>query len=132
MPPESVIINKKLLTSPTRERDLKSIIKALLERRDLLRRALAGDLATLYDKDSMKGDNIDMALETAKNSITSVLAESESQELQRIEETIDRISEGTYGICVCGKSIPIARLKVLPYTERCINCQREAEITGED
>ena len=34
----------------------------------------------------------------------------------------------TYGRCeACGKPIPQARLRMLPFAEMCVQCQREAE-----
>lgn len=33
------------------------------------------------------------------------------------------VEEGTYGDCrVCGKPIPVARLRVLPHTSLCVQC----------
>jgi DnaK suppressor protein len=55
----------------------------------------------------------------------------ESRELSRIENALERIREGHYGICEgCACNIPIARLNALPYATLCIKCQRESEREG--
>jgi DnaK suppressor protein len=41
--------------------------------------------------------------------------------LQKIERSLARMDEGTYGICeFCGKPIEKARIKALPYVDMCI------------
>jgi DnaK suppressor protein len=41
--------------------------------------------------------------------------------LAKIERALERLDEGTYGICErCGKPIEKARLKALPYASLCI------------
>lgn len=48
-----------------------------------------------------------------------------------IEEALDRIQAGTYGVCQkCGRPIAEERLEALPYVATCIGCQRESEATG--
>lgn len=43
--------------------------------------------------------------------------------LHKVERALERIDDGTYGICeVCGSEIPIARLEVLPYATMCVTC----------
>ena len=55
----------------------------------------------------------------------------ESQELDQIEHALERISAEVYGRCeFCGGQISAARLNALPYTDSCINCQRENERRG--
>jgi RNA polymerase-binding transcription factor DksA len=41
--------------------------------------------------------------------------------LQKIESALQRMDEGSYGICdICGKPIEKARVKALPYVDLCI------------
>ena len=105
----------------------------LVRRRDALRQALAGDLSLLKElRQQNNGDVIDAALDTAQDEISSQLAEVESRELTHIETALERMRHGDYGLCEgCNQSIPLARLQALPYATMCINCQREAEKTGE-
>ena len=56
------------------------------------------------------------------------LASSEREVLQRIDKALKRINEKSFGACTeCEKSIPIARLKALPYAETCLKCQEKIE-----
>lgn len=105
----------------------------LIRRRDALRKALAGDLSMLKElRQQNSGDVIDAALDTAQDEISSQLAEVESRELTHIETALERMRKGDYGACEsCGAAIPLARLQALPYATTCIQCQREAEKTGE-
>ena len=51
-----------------------------------------------------------------------------SHELADVEEALDRIAKGTYGVCVdCGTRISPERLAALPQAARCITCQRRVE-----
>lgn len=104
----------------------------LVKRRDALRRALAGDLSLLKQLREQGGsDVVDAALDAAQDEISSQLAEVESRELANIEVALERIKEGTYGLCdYCNQKIPLARLNALPYATSCIECQRMAENGG--
>ncbi|HUF80945.1 MAG TPA: TraR/DksA family transcriptional regulator [Burkholderiales bacterium] len=106
--------------------------QVLIRRRDALRQALAGDLSLLKELPAQSsGDVVDAALDAAQDEISSQLAEVESRELASIENALERIREGGYGVCEnCNKPIPMARLQALPYAVTCIECQREAERTG--
>lgn len=75
----------------------------------------------------------DVANDDAERDVNTQLASLESRELIKIERAIRAIREGRYGKCdSCGKSIPVERLRALPYTSHCVNCQRTQEISGED
>jgi DnaK suppressor protein len=105
----------------------------LVARRDALRKALNGDHTSLREIASMDvvGDNVDAAVDTANDEISSQLAEIESRELEQIEHALERIVRGVYGRCeFCGGKIAEARLNALPYTNTCIDCQRENERFG--
>jgi DnaK suppressor protein len=104
----------------------------LVKRRDALRKALAGDLSMLKElREQTAGDLVDAALDSAQDEINSQLAEVESRELAQIENALERIRSGHYGVCEgCSAKIPLARLNALPYATHCIECQREMEKYG--
>lgn len=104
----------------------------LVNRRDALRKALAGDLSLLKALPEQSGsDVIDAALDAAQDEISSKLAEVESRELAQIEGALERMRQSTYGQCeICEGKIPLARLNALPYAMTCIDCQRAAETGG--
>ena len=48
-----------------------------------------------------------------------------------IEAALQRIREGTYGVCVaCGDDIQCGRLEALPWTQHCLPCQETVERGG--
>ena len=68
----------------------------------------------------------------ANDEICSQLVEIESRELGQIEHALQRIAGGVYGRCeFCGGKIAEPRLNALPYTNTCIDCQRENERAGQ-
>src|SRR5947209_19213593 len=106
----------------------------LVARRDALRKALNGDLDSFREFAAVDvvGDNVDAAVDTANDEICSQLVEIESRELEQIEHALQRIVDGAYGRCeFCGGKIAEARLNALPYTNSCIDCQRENERHGQ-
>jgi DnaK suppressor protein len=104
----------------------------LIRRRDALRSALAGDLSLLKElRSESPGDVVDAAYDSTQDEISSQLAEVESRELANIENALERMKGGKYGLCeVCNGKIPMARLNALPYATMCIECQRELERSG--
>jgi DnaK suppressor protein len=67
--------------------------------------------------------------ETDQNFILR-LKEREQKLLKKIDEALERITNGTFGICEsCGQEIGFKRLKARPVTTLCIDCktQQEAE-----
>ena len=49
-------------------------------------------------------------------------------EQRQIEAALQRIDDGSYGVCVdCGDDIAMARLEAMPTAVRCINCATAAE-----
>jgi DnaK suppressor protein len=106
----------------------------LVARRDALRKAINGDLDCFHKFSTLSGvgDNVDAAVDTANDEISSQLVEIESRELGQIEHALQRITAGVYGRCeFCGGKIAEARLNALPYTNSCIDCQRENERAGQ-
>src|SRR5713101_400764 len=46
-------------------------------------------------------------------------------QLKLIEEALDRIEAGDYGICLgCDEPIPAKRLQALPWAKYCVTCQQ--------
>jgi DnaK suppressor protein len=51
--------------------------------------------------------------------------------LREIDNALEKLSEGTYGICeLCGKPIGLRRLKVMPSARLCIECKSKEEASG--
>ncbi len=114
-----------------RDEALMRIYKQLIAQRDALRSSMVEDLHGAEVHDEGVGDECDAALDGAQTEINSQLAALESRELNQIEQAIQQIRDGRYGICEgCGERITLVRLKALPFTTTCIACQRREEGRG--
>ena len=57
------------------------------------------------------------------------ILEVRNQMRLQVEAALQRLDEGTYGICEdCQQPINEERVKAMPFARRCIDCQRHAEI----
>jgi DnaK suppressor protein len=46
--------------------------------------------------------------------------------LAEVEHALQKFEKGTYGVCdMCGQSVEIARLEVLPQANLCLNCKAQ-------
>lgn len=67
----------------------------------------------------------DLASEVYDKERGLALKGNEISILNKINDALDRIKDGTYGRCQeCGKDINEERLEFIPYAEYCVNCQR--------
>ncbi len=63
--------------------------------------------------------------------VGAALVEITSRTLQGIESALRRLRNGKYGRCSdCGSEITVARLRALPFAERCRDCQELADTGG--
>jgi DnaK suppressor protein len=63
------------------------------------------------------------AIELADDEVQEKMGNVTMDEIQEIKLALSRIEKGSYGICVrCGATIPSARLEILPYSTKCMNC----------
>lgn len=68
----------------------------------------------------------DQGTENYQREFASQLKSIESEALREIDEALNRIATGTYGLCEeCGEPIPLARLEVVPYARLCIKCLKK-------
>ena len=108
----------------------------------LLRERLVGKV------DSMQGEALKRSRQDASGDLSNVpihmadvgtdnyerelmieLIESGEASLRDIDTALEKIEEGTFGVCeLCAKKINKERLKAVPYAKLCIECQREEEI----
>lgn len=68
-------------------------------------------------------DSQEQAQERENDEVLERLDQSGRDELDLLHAALERMDTGSYGICLqCGKSIPVQRLEVLPYTMTCLKC----------
>ena len=84
--------------------------------------ALAEDMGPgdiQFDEESGEGDTLNV--ERERDLALSAQARAAVEEIDRALRKMDL---GTYGVCErCGKPIPKARLKALPYAALCVACK---------
>lgn len=81
------------------------------------------------DKNSILGDHIaDAGTDSYDRDFALGIASSEQQALFEIEEALNRIKTGRYGICeATGRQIPVERLDAIPWTRFSADAERQLE-----
>ena len=104
--------------------DLKRFQKILEEKRDQLVKAARESLQEDMTLDTNDlPDEMDLAASEYLQSFTFRLRGRERFFLDKIDQALKRIEDGTYGICVsCGEEISEERLDVVPHAPRCRHC----------
>jgi DnaK suppressor protein len=89
----------------------------------------AGKTVDGMDEDENFPDPTDRAsLESNRNFILRI-RDRERKLIVKIEEALQRLEEGTFGVCEeCGEKIGAARLKARPVTTLCIECKSAQEV----
>ena len=107
--------------------NLEAFREALLQKKHELSEAAAGrPLQATMENNSRQGDMADQASGNNEVHIALKLRQTDAKILQAIEEALERIEKGTYGICRdCGEPIAPARLKAIPWTRVCITCKEK-------
>lgn len=97
------------------------------------REQIVGEVKKTYESSQEVGqDGIqdigDEAANIYNKQILLSLNESERMRLKEVDEALDRIENGTYGICEeCGGPIGIKRLEVRPVAKYCVPCLTKLE-----
>ena len=74
------------------------------------------------------GDLCDLAVSDMEADYVYTIGERLRQKLFRIEEALDAVENGDYGICAeCGEPINEKRLLLMPFALLCVYCQSELE-----
>ena len=81
---------------------------------------------TMENNSGRQGDMADQASGNNEVHIQLKLKQTDAKILQAIEEALNRIEGGTYGVCKdCGEMIAPARLDAIPWTRSCISCKEK-------
>ena len=96
-------------------------------------RAQRGGVLSRADASAQARDteSDDWAKADTERDLAYALEERESAELVAIDAALQRVADGSYGLCVdCGTPIATARLHANPTAMRCVACQARAEQPG--
>ncbi len=71
----------------------------------------------------------DVGTDNYERDLMIELIQSGEQGLRDIDSALEKIEEGTFGICeICRKKINKERMRAVPSASLCIDCQREEEV----
>lgn len=114
----------------TREKRLKKILldrkrKMWSDLRDDIFQKLGREYNTQFDNPH---DLEELSLLDLIEDTGLAVADIRKQELERMDEALTKIEDGTYGICaVCGEEIEEDRLKAMPYATAHVKCKEGGE-----
>jgi DnaK suppressor protein len=117
--------------------DLKAMQDLLLDRSKVLEVDLDGlESETMGDDADPAGSHsmapeqmAELASDASEKAIMYGRMESESGELQEVREALERLENGTFGLCEnCGEAIPLERLEAIPYASLCVKCKSAEEL----
>lgn len=70
----------------------------------------------------------DVSANTYNRQILLSLNDGQRVMLKDIDDALDRIKEGEYGLCIeCGDDINVKRLEVRPQAKYCVDCKTDLE-----
>lgn len=99
----------------------------LLDRRQEMLQELS-DLSNEKVSNDQVKDSGDEAVSLSMEKLKTSLEQNEIDELNLIDDALNRIAKGEYGLCIdCGEPISNVRIETSPYAARCIICQEAAE-----
>lgn len=111
-----------------KENTLKNLEALLLKRR----REMLQQVAHLdFEREKLEQHSIEPIDSAQIENLAQLIRKLDDrgkEEIGEIELALTKMSSDRYGVCeLCGKSIPIKRLKVLPATRLCRNCAQKYE-----
>lgn len=113
--------------------ELVELVGLLHRRREELREEIREEIERLGEEQyrQLAGevhDMEDVALANLLTEMNHTEINRHRHELDEVQAALNRIGEGTYGICTeCGNDIGFARLRVQPTAKRCVRCQEAQE-----
>ncbi len=73
-------------------------------------------------------DSCELAYEANAREMSTMLSERERLKVAQIDEALRRIASLKYGLCeMCGLDVTEERLKAMPFTRLCCDCQQDRE-----
>ncbi len=104
--------------------DIPKIQESLEEQKEIIIQRLEK-----YAEKSNVADNPnrgDLAMRAIQSERQGLLIARAGTQLEDIQAALDRIKEGTYGLCeICGEPIHLERLHAIPTTSVCMKCKQE-------
>ena len=115
--------------SAERKKFLAKTREQLLETKTRLLGEIDSELRAERESTKDEGmDSYDLASEERDREINLILSDRERVKLKQIDEAVERLDEGAYGVCEsCGLEIAEERLVAMPFSRLCRDCQQDQE-----
>lgn len=92
-------------------------------RAELLTRQRRVDNDLARRNEPLVADSSDQAIQLQNDEALQQIGDAARREIQAIDEAMERLGLGLYGICKrCGEQIPAARLRAMPHATTCVEC----------
>ncbi len=136
---KSKVKGKKIIKKVLKKRKMTTKNKATKKYDEVYQILLIqrADLLKLISKSSSREQNIselehgnveDMAASSLEREMTFAMGSREREEFFMINDAMKKIANGVYGKCEsCGQNINIKRLKIVPFSEYCMECKSNME-----
>jgi DnaK suppressor protein len=103
----------------------------LTQEQSKLRQQLARLESAEYESIGYGNHMADDGTEAFEQAVGVALQRKIETTLEQVERALNKLSDGTYGLCeACGARIDRARLEALPYARCCLTCQSRTERKG--
>ncbi|MCE5295369.1 MAG: TraR/DksA family transcriptional regulator [Chlamydiales bacterium] len=116
---------------PITKTDLQKYKKRLEEMKTQISQALTNCTAEVKKPDEATGysqHQADQGTDDFDRRISLEVTSQEFQVLRLIERALEKITEGSYGVCdISGEEIPKARLEAMPYASTTVKAQEKLE-----
>lgn len=111
--------------------DVARFKKRLEEMRDQIMNMIRDTSEDVKSTDETKGysqHQADEGTDDFNRTIALQVTSEEFEVLRQIEHALEKIADGTYGICdISGEEIPLARLEAIPYASMTVKAQEKFE-----
>ena len=113
-------------TMTLKKSELAEYKKVLLEKKAELEVSTAKSLLLDDAVTDRQGDFADRSAAANEDEISIQRKQTDAKLLRAIDEALQRMEAGTYGICAeCQEDIAPARLRAVPHTKVCIACKEK-------
>ncbi len=110
------------------KKKLQHFRKILTQQLEVLQNKSSQTRVTTLAESEQISDFTDQATLETDIDMNIHIKERDSKLIIKLKQALERIEEGTYGICdQCGEEISEARMEARPVTTECIDCKREQE-----
>ena len=114
-----------------KKREIEEFKKRLEALKKQMTQFVLGASEEVKSNDEMRGysqHQADEGTDDFDRTINLNLTDQETKVLKQIERALEKIDEGTYGVCdVSGEEIPLKRLEAVPYATMTVQAQEELE-----